>query len=39
MVITLEQNAGISYEVEIVRHFEVIPGEESPLEVTSATLG
>lgn len=38
IVLTLEQNAGISYEVEIVRHFEIIPGEESPLEVQSATL-
>lgn len=38
MVISVEQNTGISYEVEVVRHFEVIPGEESPLEVKIACL-
>jgi len=38
MTITLEQTANISFEVEIVRHFEVIPGEDSPLETSFCTL-
>lgn len=38
MVLTLEATKDITFEVEIVRHFEIIPGEESPLEVKSAKL-
>jgi len=38
MVVTFEGTANISFEVEVVRHWELIPGEESPLEVRGATL-
>lgn len=38
MFITLEDVQGISFDVEIVRHFEVVPGEECPLQVDSAVL-
>lgn len=38
-VMTLEATANITYEVEIVRHFELIPGEEAPHEMRSAQLG
>lgn len=37
-VLTLEATANITYEIEIVRHFELIPGEEAPHEMRSAQL-
>jgi len=36
--IVFESNTNISYDVEVVRHFEVIPGEECPLEVRECAL-
>lgn len=38
MIMSIEANSQITYDVEIVRHFEIIPGEESSLEVRSAHL-
>lgn len=38
MMITFEGVDNISFDVEIVRHWEIVPGEESPLEVASALL-
>lgn len=38
MAVSFEANSGINYEVEIIRHFEIVPSEESPLEVRQATL-
>lgn len=38
MIMSIEANSQITYDVEIVRHFEIIPGEESSLEVRSAQL-
>jgi len=37
-ILTLEATEGITYEVEVVRHFEIIPGEEAPHEMKSAHL-
>lgn len=37
-LISLDQTDGIAFEVEVVRHFEVVPGEESPLETKSCAL-
>lgn len=33
ITVSFEANAGVNYEVEIIRHFEIVPAEESPLEV------
>lgn len=38
MVLSIEANSQITYDVEVVRHFEIIPGEESSLEVRSSQL-
>lgn len=38
MMIAIEATEGITYDFEFVRHFEIIPGEESPLEVHSCHL-
>lgn len=38
MMMTFEGVDNISFDVEIVRHWEIVPGEESPLEVASAVL-
>lgn len=38
MAFTFESNSNITYDIEIVRHYEIIPGEDSSLEVKSCTL-
>lgn len=38
IAVTFEANQGVNYEVEIIRHFEIVPSEESPLEVRQAQL-
>jgi len=37
-IVSFEANAGITYEVELVRHWEIVPAEDSPFEVRDVML-
>lgn len=38
MMVTFENQANISYDIEIVRHYEIIPGEDAAMETKTCLL-